>query len=118
MIGDLAYQPLKGNVEDLQAQSAAKSVRIIALLNWASPPPKARSAGESEREGRRERNIRLHPRCRRKYRVDLRQLSRCRSLTANQGEIARTKYALTQAQEQEKSASDTVLSDVATPTKR
>jgi outer membrane protein, heavy metal efflux system len=31
----------------------------------------------------------------------------------NQGEIARTNYALTQAQEQEQSASDTVLSDVA-----
>ena len=31
----------------------------------------------------------------------------------NQGEIARTSYALTQAQEQEQSASDTVLSDVA-----
>lgn len=30
----------------------------------------------------------------------------------NQGEIARTKYALTQAQEQEQAASDTVLSDV------
>lgn len=31
----------------------------------------------------------------------------------NQGEIARTRYALTQAQEQQQSASDTVLSDVA-----
>jgi cobalt-zinc-cadmium efflux system outer membrane protein len=31
----------------------------------------------------------------------------------NQGEIARTKYALTQAQEQEQGASDTVISDVA-----
>jgi len=31
----------------------------------------------------------------------------------NQGEIARTRYALTQAQEQEQAASDTVLSDVA-----
>jgi len=30
----------------------------------------------------------------------------------NQGEIARTRYALTQAQEQEQAASDTVLSDV------
>src|SRR5262249_56904671 len=30
----------------------------------------------------------------------------------NQGEIARTNYALTQAQEQQNSASDTVLSDV------
>jgi len=31
----------------------------------------------------------------------------------NQGEIARTKYALTQSQEQQQSASDAVLSDVA-----
>jgi len=31
---------------------------------------------------------------------------------SNQGEIARTRYALTQAQEQERSAGDTVLSDV------
>ncbi len=31
----------------------------------------------------------------------------------NQGEIARTGYAFTQAQEQQQSASDTVLSDVA-----
>src|SRR6202453_5162337 len=31
----------------------------------------------------------------------------------NQGEIARTGYALTQAQEQQQAASDTVLSDVA-----
>ena len=31
----------------------------------------------------------------------------------NQGEIARTRYALTQAQEQQQSASDTVMSDVA-----
>jgi cobalt-zinc-cadmium efflux system outer membrane protein len=31
----------------------------------------------------------------------------------NQGEIARTNYALTQSQEQQRSASDTVLSDVA-----
>jgi len=112
VIGDLAYQPLKANREDLQAQAlrtrpdfraaelgitAAQSQILLAKAN-----AKVDVNGTydfTHVSGENTASIFVN--------FELPIFNR------NQGEIARTKYALTQAQEQQQSASDTVLSDVA-----
>jgi cobalt-zinc-cadmium efflux system outer membrane protein len=110
--GDLAYQPLKAGVEDLQAQAlrerpdfraadlgitAARSQILLAKAN-----AKVDINGTydfSHVSGETTGSIFVG--------FELPIFNR------NQGEIARTNYALTQSQEQQRSASDTVLSDVA-----
>jgi outer membrane protein, heavy metal efflux system len=112
VIGDLAYQPVKANLETLQAQAlrerpdfraaelgitAAKSQILLAKAN-----AKVDVNGTydfSHVSGENSASIFVN--------FDLPIFNR------NQGEILRTNHALTQAQEQEQSASDTVLSDVA-----
>jgi cobalt-zinc-cadmium efflux system outer membrane protein len=112
VIGDLAYQPLQANLEDLQARAlrerpdfraaelgitAAQSQILLAKAN-----AKVDVNGTydfSHVSGENSASIFVN--------FDLPIFNR------NQGEIARTNYALTQAKEQEQSASDTVLSDVA-----
>ena len=112
VIGDLAYQPLQAKLEDLQAQAlrerpdfraaelgitAAQSQYLLAKAN-----AKVDVTGTydfTHVSGENTGSIFAN--------FDLPIFNR------NQGEIARTNYALTQAQEQEQSASDTVLSDVA-----
>src|ERR1700692_548712 len=112
VIGDLAYQPLKGNLEDLQAKAlrerpdfraaelgitAAQSQILLAKAN-----AKVDVNGTydfTHVSGENTASIFAN--------FELPIFNR------NQGEIARTGYALTQAQEQKQSASDTVLSDVA-----
>jgi cobalt-zinc-cadmium efflux system outer membrane protein len=111
VVGDLAYQPVKGNVEDLQMQAlkqrpdfqaaelgvtAAHSQILLAKAN-----AKVDVNGSyvfSHVAGESTASIFAS--------FDLPVFNR------NQGEIARTNYALTQAQELQEAASDTVLSDV------
>jgi cobalt-zinc-cadmium efflux system outer membrane protein len=111
VIGDLAYQPLKANLEDLQVKAmrerpdfraaelgitAAQSQILLAKAN-----AKVDVNGTydfTHVSGENTTSIFVN--------FELPIFNR------NQGEIARTGYALTQAQEQEQAASDTVLSDV------
>jgi cobalt-zinc-cadmium efflux system outer membrane protein len=112
VIGDLAYEPLKGNGEDFQAKAlrerpdfraaelgitAAQSQMALAKAN--SKVDVTGTYDFSHVAGESTGSIFAS--------FDLPIFNR------NQGEIARTKYALTQAQEQEQAASDTVISDVA-----
>ena len=111
VIGDLAYQPLKANLEDLQARAlrdrpdfraaelgitAAQSQILLAKAN-----AKVDVNGTfdfTHVSGENTASIFAN--------FELPFFNR------NQGEIARTGYALTQAQEQQQAASDLVLSDV------
>ncbi len=112
VIGDLAYQPLQARLEDLQMRAlrerpdfraaelgitAAQSQYLLAKAN-----AKVDVTGTYDFNhvaGENTGSIFAS--------FDLPIFNR------NQGEIARTNYALTQAKEQELAASDTVLSDVA-----
>jgi outer membrane protein, heavy metal efflux system len=112
VVGDLAYQALPAHLEDLQARAlrerpdfqasergvtAAQSQILLAKANAKVDVngtfDYTHTAGQS--------SVSLFTN------FDLPIFNR------NQGEIARTRYALTQAQEAQLSASDTVLSDVA-----
>jgi cobalt-zinc-cadmium efflux system outer membrane protein len=110
-MGDLAYEPIKGNEEDFQAKAlqaradfraaqlgvtAAQSQILLAKANAKVDVNGAYDF--SHVSGENTASIFVS--------FDLPIFNR------NQGEIARTGYALTQAQEQLQSASDTVLSDV------
>lgn len=112
VIGDLAYQPLQVKLEDLQARAlrdrpdfraaelgitAAQSQYLLAKAN--SKVDVNGTYNFSHVAGETTGSIFAS--------FELPIFNR------NQGEIARTNYALTQAKEQEQSASDTVLSDVA-----
>src|SRR5450432_3795544 len=112
VVGDLAYEPLQVRVEDLQTKAirerpdfkaadlgitAAQSQILLAKANG-----KVDVNGEyafSHVAGASSSSLFAS--------FDLPIFNR------NQGEIARTGYALTQAQEQQRAASDTVLGDVA-----
>ena len=112
VVGDLAYQPLQAKLEDLQARAlrerpdfraaelgiaAAQSQYLLAKAN-----AKVDVNGTydfTHVSGENTASIFAN--------FELPIFNR------NQGEIARTNHALTQAKEQEQSASDTVLSDVA-----
>ena len=112
VVGELEFQPLKGNVEDLQARAlherpdfraaelgvtAAQSQILLAKAN-----AKVDVNGTydfTHVSGENTASIFAN--------FELPIFNR------NQGEIARTGHALTQAQELQQSASDTVLSDVA-----
>ncbi len=112
VLGDLAYQPLKGNVEDMQARAirerpdfqaarlgvtAAQSQVLLAQANAKvdvnGTSDFTHTAGQSS--------------------VSLFASFDLPIFNRNQGEIARSRYALTQAQEAQQAASDTVMSDVA-----
>jgi cobalt-zinc-cadmium efflux system outer membrane protein len=112
VIGDLAYQPEKANLETLQAQALrerpdfrAAQLGITAansqiLLAKANAKVDVNGTYDfTHVSGENTASIFAN--------FELPIFNR------NQGEIARTTHALTQAQEQEQSASDTVLSDVA-----
>jgi cobalt-zinc-cadmium efflux system outer membrane protein len=112
VIGDLTYQPTKGNLEDFQARAlrerpdfhaaelgitAAQSQILLAKAN-----AKVDVTGTYDFTHVSGENT-----------ASLFANFPLPIFNRNQGEIARTNYALTQAQEQKESASDTVLSDVA-----
>lgn len=111
VVGDLTYQPLKTDVEDLELQAmrerpdykaaelgvtAAKSqiglAKANAKVDVNGTYNFSHVAGESSASIFASFDLPIFNR--------------------NQGEIARTQYALTQSQEQQQSASDQVLSDV------
>ena len=111
VVGDLAYQPVKAKLEDLQAKAlqerpdyraaelgftAAQSQ--IALAKAYAKQDVGASAAYSHVGGESSASFFVN--------FPLALFNR------NQGEIARTGYALTQAQETQLSASDIVLSDV------
>jgi cobalt-zinc-cadmium efflux system outer membrane protein len=110
--GDLAYQPLKSSKEDLQARAlqerpdlraaqlgvtAAQSQILLAKANsrqdLTTTADYTHTAGQSSASFFLNFNLPIFNR--------------------NQGEIARTRYALTQAQESQQSSSDIVMTDVA-----
>jgi cobalt-zinc-cadmium efflux system outer membrane protein len=112
VMGDLAYQPLKARLEDLQAKALrerpdfrAAELGIIAaqsqiLLAKANAKVDVNGTYDfTHVSGENTASIFVN--------FELPVFNR------NQGEIARTGYALSQAQEQQQAASDTVLSDVA-----
>jgi cobalt-zinc-cadmium efflux system outer membrane protein len=110
--GDLAYQPLKGNLEDLQmkamherpdfraAELGITAARSQILLAKANAKVDVNGTYDFSHVGG-ESTASLF------VNFELPVFNR------NQGEIARTGYALTQAEQQQQAASDTVLSDVA-----
>jgi cobalt-zinc-cadmium efflux system outer membrane protein len=110
--GDLAYQPLKGNVDDFQmkamrerpdfraAELGITAAQSQVLLAKANAKVDVNGTYDfTHVSGENTASIFAN--------FELPIFNR------NQGEIARTGYALTQAQEQQQAASDTVLSDVA-----
>jgi cobalt-zinc-cadmium efflux system outer membrane protein len=112
VVGDLAYQPLKANEPDLQVKAlqerpdfraaelgvtAAQSQILLAKANAKVDVNGTYDFTHVSGENTASLFVNF----------ELPIFNR------NQGEIARTGYALTQAQEQQQSASDTVLSDVA-----
>jgi cobalt-zinc-cadmium efflux system outer membrane protein len=111
VVGDLEYQPLKGNLEDLQARALRERPDFraaeLGITAAQSQIQLAKANAKVDVNGT----------------YDFTHVSgeNTASIFANfalpifdrgQGEIARTGYVLRQAQEQELSASDTVLSDV------
>jgi len=112
VIGDLAYQPVKAREEDLQAKALRERPDFVAaelgVTAAQSQIALAKANAKVDVNGT----------------YDFTHVSGENTASLfvnfalpifdrNQGEIARTGYALTQAQEQQQSASDTVLSDVA-----
>jgi cobalt-zinc-cadmium efflux system outer membrane protein len=112
VIGDLSYQPLKANEEDLQTRALRDRPDFraaeLGITAAQSQILLAKANGKVDVNGT----------------YDFTHVSGENTASLfvnfalpvfnrNQGEIARTGYALTQAQEQRQSASDTVLSDVA-----
>ncbi len=112
VVGDLAYQPLKANVEDLQMRAMRERPDFHAAeLGITAAQSQIRLA---------QANAKVDV----TGTVDYTHVSAENTAAffvnfplaifdRNQGEIARTHYALSQAQEQQQAASDTVLSDVA-----
>jgi cobalt-zinc-cadmium efflux system outer membrane protein len=112
VIGDLAYQSLKASLEDLQTKALrqrpdfrAAELGIVAarsqiLLAKANGKVDVNGTGDFTHVSG-ENTVSLFV----NFALPI--------FNRNQGEIARTGYALTQAQEQQQAASDTVLSDVA-----
>jgi outer membrane protein, heavy metal efflux system len=112
VIGDLAYQPLKATMEDLQIKAvdmrpdlraakfgitAAQSQILLAKAN--AKVDVNGTFDYTHVSGENTASIFVN------FALPI--------FNRNQGEIARTGYALTQAQELQQSASDAVLSDVA-----
>lgn len=112
VIGDLAYLPLRANEEDLQTRALRDRPDFraaeLGITAAQSQILLAKANGKVDVNGT----------------YDFTHVSGENTASLfvnfalpifnrNQGEIARTGYALTQAQEQKQAASDTVLSDVA-----
>jgi outer membrane protein, heavy metal efflux system len=111
VIGDLSYQPLKANLENLQAKALKGRPDFQAALLGVTAAQS--QIGLAKADGKVDVNGTF----------DFTHTSGQNTASIfvsfelpifnrNQGEIARTGYALTQAQESQLSASDAVLSDV------
>jgi cobalt-zinc-cadmium efflux system outer membrane protein len=111
VIGDLAYQPINARVEDLQTKALSTRPDFqAAQLGIRAAQSQIRLAQANARVDVNGTYDFTHTAGENSASIfvgfDLPIFNR------NQGEIARTRYALTQAQEMQQSASDTVLSDV------
>lgn len=109
--GDLAYTPVKENEDDLKALALRQRPDLLAAQQGVSA---SKSSYELERaNGKRDVNVAFNFSHVSGYgsgsffgSMELPIFNR------NQGEIARTRYAMTQAQENAYAASDIVLTDV------
>ncbi|HWH60405.1 MAG TPA: TolC family protein, partial [Terriglobales bacterium] len=112
VIGDLTYQPLRTGLDDLKLQALRErpdyKAAQLGVTAAQSQIQLAKANSKVDVTGT--------------YNIDHVAGETTASIFAsfplaifdrNQGEIARTKYALTQSQEQQQSATDAVLSDVA-----
>jgi len=111
VIGDLAYEPLQAKVEDLQIKALRQrpdfQAAELGITAAQSQILLAKANGKVDVNGTYDfTHVSGENTASIFVNFELPIFNR------NQGEIARTGYALTQAQEQEQSASDTVLSDV------
>jgi outer membrane protein, heavy metal efflux system len=112
VMGDLAYEPLKVNEEDLQAKALNQRpdfrAAVLGVTAAQSQIGLAKANSKVDVNGTYDFS---HVSAQNSASIfigfDLPIFNR------NQGELARTHYALTQAQELQQSASDTVISDVA-----
>jgi cobalt-zinc-cadmium efflux system outer membrane protein len=111
VIGDLAYQPLKANLEDLQAKALKQrpdfQAAVLGVTAAQSQIRLAKANGKIDVNGTFD-----YTHTSGQNTASIFASFELPIFNRNQGEIARTGYALTQAQESQLSASDTVLSDV------
>ena len=111
VIGDLAYQPLKTNLEDLQVKALKQrpdfQAAVLGVTAAQSQIRLAKSNGKVDVNGTFDFTHTAGQNT-----ASIFASFELPIFNRNQGEIARTGYALTQAQESQLSASDTVLSDV------
>jgi cobalt-zinc-cadmium efflux system outer membrane protein len=111
VIGDLAYQPLKANLEDLQAKALKQrpdfQAALLGVTAAQSQIRLAKANGKVDVNGTFD-----YTHTSGQNTASIFASFELPIFNRNQGEIARTGYALTQAQESQLSASDTVLSDV------
>jgi len=112
VMGDLAYQPLKLNEEDLQAKALAQRpdfrAAVLGVTAAQSQIKLAKANSKVDVNGTYDfSHVSAQNTASIFVGFDLPIFNR------NQGELARTRYALTQSQELQQSASDTVISDVA-----
>ncbi len=111
VIGDLAYQPLKANLEDLQAKALKQrpdfQAAVLGVTAAQSQIRLAKANGKVDVNGTFDFTHTAGQNT-----ASIFANFELPIFNRNQGEIARTGYALTQALESQLSASDTVLSDV------
>ncbi len=112
VVGDLAYLPLKSKLEDLQANALRQrpdyQAAKLGITAAQSQILLAKANGKVDVNGTFDLSHVAG-----EYTASVFANWQLPVFNRNQGEIARTQYALTQAQETELAASDTVLSDVA-----
>ena len=111
VIGDLAYQPLKANLEDLQAKALKErpdfQAALLGVTAAQSQIRLAKANGKVDVNGTFDFTHTAGQNT-----ASIFASFELPIFNRNQGEIARTGYALTQAQESQLAASDAVLSDV------
>jgi outer membrane protein, heavy metal efflux system len=111
VLGDLAYEPLKANLEDLQAKALKQrpdfQAAVLGVTAAQSQIQLAKANGKVDVNGTFD-----YTHTSGQNTASIFASFELPIFNRNQGEIARTGYALTQAQESQLSASDTVLSDV------
>ncbi|HME11639.1 MAG TPA: TolC family protein [Candidatus Acidoferrum sp.] len=110
--GQLAYTPVKAGIDDLKALALRSRPDLMAAQQGVVAARSQESLAEAN--GKRDLNVTFdytHTNGQSSgafyFNIDLPIFDR------NQGEIARTKYAITQAQEQQLEAAQQVLTDVA-----
>ncbi len=109
--GDLNYEPVKRSLEDLESLALRSRPDLVAAQRGVVAAQSQESLAQAN--GKRDLNVSFdftHTNDVNSgaffFNIDLPIFDR------NQGEIARTRYAITQAQEQEHEASEQVVSDV------